>query len=314
MIRPWISPSWLFILAIFVADGLIMAYTGTRLAVPGTIAAGAFMLFLVGCRPLCTFLKKRYGIVLETSDSLPAMADISAKFLTAGLAIGPTQYMAILFGRTRPYVDAAMVRIDAALGFDWFVFHNAVWALPVLHAILFHAYDWTLAEVLALLLLNAALGEPRVNLQFFWALTISALICCAVACLIPTVAFDNTNSPAYYVVVDALRHGQWATYDPAARLGLLTFPSYHTAKAVIMIRVALRRLWTALPLIPLNLIIIVSTVPVGGHHLADTIGGLVIAVMIMPLADRLARWEMAPHPIVGAIIRTDQQTGRSAAP
>ena len=75
---------------------------------------------------------------------------------------------------------------------------------------------------------------------------------------------------------DALATATTVTWKNAE--GIITMPSVHAAVAVLLIAGFLKtRL--ALPILMLNVLMIVSTIPVGRHYVVDVVAGVVIAVI-----------------------------------
>jgi membrane-associated phospholipid phosphatase len=81
----------------------------------------------------------------------------------------------------------------------------------------------------------------------------------------------------HLVHFEALRSGAMRAIDPNAIEGLITFPSFHTALAVVTAWASWRTRYIAVPALSLNLTVIASTVPVGGHYFVDVLAGACIA-------------------------------------
>jgi membrane-associated phospholipid phosphatase len=71
--------------------------------------------------------------------------------------------------------------------------------------------------------------------------------------------------------------------------GLISFPSFHTANAILIV-------WTLWPihllrfvLLPLNLLLIASTPLCGAHYVIDIVGGAAVAFAAILVTSRLAR-------------------------
>jgi membrane-associated phospholipid phosphatase len=71
--------------------------------------------------------------------------------------------------------------------------------------------------------------------------------------------------------------------------GLVTFPSYHTVLAIIVSYAFRGFRFIALPAAVLNSIVVISTLPEGGHYLVDVIAGAVIGLAGIVLV----RWEQS---------------------
>jgi membrane-associated phospholipid phosphatase len=86
-----------------------------------------------------------------------------------------------------------------------------------------------------------------------------------------------------------LRDGSLAVVDLSALDGIVSFPSFHTALGVMGIHAARDTRWLVAFVLPLNATMIVSTMPVGGHHLADVLAGAGLTLG----AILLVRWQKA---------------------
>jgi membrane-associated phospholipid phosphatase len=93
----------------------------------------------------------------------------------------------------------------------------------------------------------------------------------------------------HYDLLMALRTGVVPAIDFATPNSncLVTFPSGHTILAIIMSYGLRGSRWTLLPALAINATMLVSTMPVGGHHLVDLVVGGLIAVGVIWLVRRL---------------------------
>ena len=78
--------------------------------------------------------------------------------------------------------------------------------------------------------------------------------------------------------------------------GLITFPSFHVIWGVLIVLAF--RWW---PITLLNLVMLISTVPIGQHYVIDLLGGFLVCAFVVPIAnrifDRIERGEAAiPFP------------------
>lgn len=74
--------------------------------------------------------------------------------------------------------------------------------------------------------------------------------------------------------------------------GLVTFPSFHTALAVIFAYSMRGIRYIALPVYALNAMLILATLPQGGHYLVDVVAGLAVAAMSIKSVSWIARIRM----------------------
>ena len=90
-----------------------------------------------------------------------------------------------------------------------------------------------------------------------------------------------------------IRDGSMRALDLDAMTGIVTFPSFHAASAVIY----LWALWPVKLLRPIaliaNLLMIAATPAVGGHYFVDVVAGLALAAASIAVAGRICRAVLA---------------------
>jgi hypothetical protein len=70
-------------------------------------------------------------------------------------------------------------------------------------------------------------------------------------------------------------------------VGIITFPSYHSTMAVLLIYACLPLAFLRLIIIPINLIMFFAIPIYGDHYLVDVIAGILIALLGIMIAHRL---------------------------
>jgi len=217
-----------------------------------------------------------------------------------------------------PLHDVWLDQTDRALGFDWsaiLAWMNANADLhPIFRAIYLSLMPQTVIVVLALGWIGK-LAELRV---FMLAFVLATLATIAIAAVVPAQGVwghyglqqtDYANiRPAtremHLAVFNGLRHGTFRELLATGAEGIITFPSLHSALAVLL-TVAL---WPV-PLLRwagvlLNTGMLLSIPVDGGHYVTDMIAGVVIAAA----AWAVARWLVArlAAPAADAMIPDDQ--------
>lgn len=99
-----------------------------------------------------------------------------------------------------------------------------------------------------------------------------------------------------------MRHFPWSTADlietirngeqreiTAAMGGLVSFPSFHAAAAIMLAWAAAPLRWIGLPVIALNVAMWCSTLISGSRYLVDLIAGTLVAVAAISLAALITR-------------------------
>ncbi|HJU31520.1 MAG TPA: phosphatase PAP2 family protein [Hyphomicrobiaceae bacterium] len=282
---------WAVLALIAIADVVLMVATDFR-------PTGTAWLAILAVSAAAAGLGYLYSTV-RRDDRLSALAFAAAYLIAYTLAGATLSYIGTSLGL--PLLDANLARIDTALGFDWLATLEFVDRRPLLGAALRFSYASSMAQVVFALIVLAATRQ-FVRLGDFLALfTITSLTTVLLSSLLPAAgAFVHYDPPATLRDVvgadagiwhlkhfTALRSGAMHTIDAAAIEGLVTFPSFHTALAVVTAWAFWRTRFLASAAIGLNALVIASTVPVGGHYLIDVLaGGALAAAAIVAVGRR----------------------------
>lgn len=209
-----------------------------------------------------------------------------------------------------PLQDAWLARIDRLLGFDWVGFVQFVNSSAVASSLLVEGYRSTPHVLFGTMLWFCVSGQGQ-RLAEFLALMCLTFIGIAIGMMIwpaegayayynpPLSIYDNIGAGSgmwHHDLLMAIRTGATTVidFDAPNSSCLVTFPSGHTILAVIMTYALRGSRWTLIPAIIVNGLMLVSTVPHGGHHLIDLIVGGAIAacaifVVRLPLGVRRYR-------------------------
>ena len=202
-----------------------------------------------------------------------------------------------------PLIDTHLLAVDAALGFDWIAYVDFVNERPWLGAVSSIVYVTTLAQVALVVVLLGVLGDVDRGRRFVTAVMLGALLCIfisavlpsagALATLRPSAEFTAANQPVvdldYKQTFFDLRSGAERFISLESLRGLIAFPSYHcTLSALIVIAFHGMGRWFW-PVLLLNTVVILATPIDGGHHLADSLGGVVVALLAWWIATTFSR-------------------------
>ena len=221
------------------------------------------------------------------------LAGLSASaFVAMAAPLSLMSYALASLGAFFPLQDGAFAAIDKATGFDWLATIAAVNNWPVAVEILKAGYHYTIAAVIyALVFLNVIKRADRVA-EFFWAMMLTCVAANVLSAILPAAGAYVWHAPSFEVRsaisadsglwhmkhFEALRDGSFRMFDLASTEGLVTFPSYHTAMA-LLIPLAMRGygVITALAWVFAG-VVVASTVPIGGHYLIDVVIGAGLAL------------------------------------
>lgn len=190
-----------------------------------------------------------------------------------------------------PYRDAELHAIDRWLGFEREAYVAFLGRNESLRDALSFAYN-TMMRQNILVLVVSIIAQRGDRLQaYIIAFAIAVTATAAIATVVPAanamIYVDNVprglstlpgGGHSYFPVLEALRNGALRVVDFGDRIeGLISFPSFHTANAILFV-------WALWPirilrivLVPLNLLLIASTPICGAHYAIDVIGGVTVA-------------------------------------
>ncbi len=241
----------------------------------------------------------------------------AAEFLLLALSIGSLSYVAAALNR--PLWDDVFAAWDSSLGFHWPDWLRLVNEHPRVHVVLAAAYHSMAPQFAIVLVALLAVRNYRATDVYLIAFALSAWICVSVSALMPglspLVHFGIT--PAEYpnislavplefaTHVQALRSGTLQITDLGGAQGLVTFPSFHTSSAVIL----MLAFWQVPYVRWLGVLVngtMLLAIPVeGSHYIVDVIAGIAVglgawkaAMVLRPLRTAPAD----PRPIAAAAV------------
>jgi len=203
-----------------------------------------------------------------------------------------------------PLVDAQLLRVDQWLGYDWQVYARFAathpWLLQTLRYV--YASNLTQPAVIGAILFMAS-QEERFE-KFVLANIVSVTITAGLFLLLPATTawtFQGQEIHAAKLLPDLptatnswvgdLLHIRSGAGRHLTRLsGIIAFPSFHCASAILNVWAIWRVRMMRLPFLALNLVMIAATPLIGGHYIVDLIGGAVVAAVTIATLDSLHRY------------------------
>ncbi|MBS0251382.1 MAG: phosphatase PAP2 family protein [Proteobacteria bacterium] len=247
------------------------------------------------------------SVYLTRSDYLRAAVALEATMLSIAIVLIMPPLEAIFASAAFPFQDKILADADASLGIDWIALAFWFRAHPELSKILSHAYASIEWQPLVLVLTLSWADPERLRR----VITTSTLVLVATIIIFlfsPAIGpyahfkftaadFPSIIVPAAWIapgITEGLRNGIHQLHFA----GLVTFPSYHAVVAVL-----LAYGWMAVPVlrwlfVPLNLLMLVSCVPIGSHYVTDVIVGIAMAWGVYPLISRYYTWADRRSPIL----------------
>lgn len=187
-----------------------------------------------------------------------------------------------------PLVDHVLLAADLRLGFDWTVWARWLVAHRTVHWLLAVSYWMLFPEVLLCLLWIPLAGSAN---ELLGMLMIAALITIACSGFAPAIG-HLPHAPQVAQVI-ALRAGTMHEIPLSSPEGLIAFPSFHSALALILAYAARRSRWLFPIACAMTIAILISVPSEGGHYLLDVIGGALMVLVTIAALSALA-------PVVGS--------------
>jgi hypothetical protein len=208
------------------------------------------------------------------------VAFIVLLFFTIAQIIPPAQYGAVAL--KRPLIDPWLATMDARLGI--LVPDIVTWTSrhPLLVRLLSRAYLSLLPQFFVPLVLlpilrdREALWEYAFHFHVCSVVTLTAVALWPAACAFTFYGFTPLLSQDRFIQhLAALRDGSLTAIRLDDLQGLVSFPSFHVAGA-LMVTWACRRSWWWVPLAVINVFLTASTVMLGLHYATDLLATAVM--------------------------------------
>jgi PAP2 superfamily len=302
----------------FLVNWVVIGVMGVVVAL-GLVAAN-FSLELSGLAVAVGYVGL-YGGFAHANARSPTRRDPQVMFVLGGTAqivlmtavMTPMTYVAASTGF--PMRDADLFAIDRALGFDWGAYVHYVDAHPILANWLNIGYAMIRWPIFAIPVALAALGRYRRIEEFTFAFGLALIVTTIVSAFVPAIgAYQEIGlDPATLKHIDPSAYLDQLRNLPSTRAGTLrhlqllnlggivTFPSFHAASAILYAW-ALWPLRWARPIVLLTNGLMLAATPLnGGHYLVDVIAGVAIAVIAIAAAWQLGRIIARQQPSPGLV-------------
>ena len=213
-----------------------------------------------------------------------------------------------------PYRDAELYAIDRWLGFERDAYIAFLRRSDGLIDVLSFAYcTMMLQNILVLVVTIAARRIDRLQayiIAFAIAVTATAIIASVIPAAnamiyVDKVPTDLSTLPdgghSYFPTLEGLRSGTLRIIDFGGLEGLISFPSFHTANAILFVWALWPTRIVRVILVPLNLLLIASTPLCGAHYAMDIVGGAAVAFAAIVTTTWLIRTSVANERLAGVV-------------
>lgn len=235
----------------------------------------------------CGLISLTYRYVLH-EKALFMFGETIAQTICASFVIMVTILLGARLGL--PLADDSLMKIDHFLGFDWYAHAQWLNDQPAwFNEFLKFCYQSYGLQAVILIPALFIRGHSDQGQRFVMVFFITGMITAFLASVIPAEAmylhfhvdptiYTHLEPAASILHEPELMAMRNRTSDVLVYpgMGLVTFPSFHTVMAIILIYASiplpLMRLWA----IPVNLGMIISTPFHGGHYLIDVMAGFII--------------------------------------
>ena len=262
-------------------DGLGLGIQGMELAKDSLLPT---MLPVLGTGILA-FIYTRYRPDPRIA-SLCHMISASLAFTAVSMVLS---YLSVTL--KQPLIDPELISADRMTGFDWRQMYGAIASTPWLHKTLKLIYLSLVPQMIVLQVILNFKGQITRGWELQWLFFTICLGCILASALWPAAgafgAFHIDNGEPYVREFASLRNGTLKIIGGHGGVqGVIQFPSLHTALAILYIY-ATRGIRILFPVfLILNLLVVLATPTIGGHHLSDVLAGAALALLVIGLS----RW------------------------
>lgn len=287
--------NWIMVGAMAAALGLSIALSEFSLALPG-LALGLGFGGIYGGFALANARSAK-----RRDPQVMFVLGATAQMVLITMLMTPLTYVAA--AADLPLQDAHLLAIDRALGFDWAGYVTFVNAHPMLAAWLTYGYTMIRWPIFAIPVFLAAKGQFSRIEEFTFAFGTALILVTIISALVPAIGvyhqigldpgtLKNINAGAYLEQLRDLppaRDGSLRHLDLMNLAGIVTFPSFHAASAVLYAWALWPIRWFRPVTVLANGAMLAATPINGGHYFIDLVAGIIIAITAIAVALRVGR-------------------------
>ena len=269
---------------------------------------------MFGYAVLSAVLARRYGMprIATFIESVMVLPFIGTMMLAS---------TAIMARHSSAFIDPLLRASDRALGFDWLQLLAVYQRHPGMMRSLDLAYASLLEQIIIVPVLTALFAGERKLWQLLTAWVLAYLVTISIfpfataagpmsgygitPAMVPELT--STWQWQFAPLIAKLRSGEIMDMSQCI-LGIVQFPSFHAAAAVMLGWAGWQLRWWGAPLVVLNALMLFATLINGDHYLTDVLAGCAIAAISLWGAGRLIGWQAgraaggaSPQPPIPAV-------------
>lgn len=292
---------YLLLLAIVLFNGVMLATTNATIQ-RVQIAAQVLMLLpliLVAVAAGVSRLFATHPLVESICARLTIFCQGMVFLMIAWPTVRLFNHLTMKMTADLSYADSFLAHLDRFLALDWVAYFEVLRAYPHVLTVLKASYTSLPHLSVAAFLVICCTGDRRRPRFFLEAFFVAAVICISIGMFLPakgTVMYHLepgfefrhfASAPGLWFVepLATLRSGDPVLFDIHQLPGLVTFPSFHTAAAVILVA----SFWRTRLFVPALLygVTVIAAAPIfGGHYLVDLLGGIAVAAVVILAVQR----------------------------
>lgn len=232
--------------------------------------------------------------------NLSHAANVLSQLIAASMLIAPLTYIAASLNY--PLQDRNLFAIDQFMGLDWRSYLNTVdqYGLGSICNFGYRTFLWQ--PLLAPIFLCLS-GKATRAYQFSLAFILTVMATVVISAFLPAtgayafLGLSPADYPHSHPVADfdhmrhltLLREGKMRVLEIGQLTGIVTFPSFHAAGAILYLWAWWAIRWMRAIALVCNALLLLSTPIDGGHYFIDVIAGAALAVLFILAVRRLSR-------------------------
>jgi membrane-associated phospholipid phosphatase len=232
--------------------------------------------------------------------SVSHAANVLSQLIAASMLIAPLTYIAASLNY--PLQDKNLFAIDQFMGLDWRSYLNTVdrYRLGDIWKFGYRTFSWQpLFIPIVLCLFDKAARAYQFSLAFI--LTVMATV--VISVFLPALGayaflgLSPADYPHLHPVDDfdhmrhlpLLREGKMRVLEIGQLTGIVTFPSFHAAGAILYLWALWAIRWMRAIALVCNVLLLLATPIDGGHYFIDVLAGMALAVLFILVVRRFSR-------------------------